>query len=157
MFSFRVGALAAAVLFLGCQKPSRPQVPLPPKGDTPEAKLERVINQLKFALDAAQGSPEFGVASQRDCTYRLIPPSADEKRVTAQVSVTTRRSVTAESASGKAKGPAAGTTAVEPAAPPIPVEKEAVLLVYDGNRWSAPEMPESETLKLCFEAALAQQ
>ena len=141
-------ALAATVA------PPRPRTtPVPPKGDTPEAKLERVIQRLEFALDAAQGSPDFGVKSDA-LPHRLI--AADRRRAAlhrggdrsdapygdrGQRQGARRRGpfhqAAEAAATTKAAGPQSATN----------VETEKFLLVYDNDRWTLPEKPESETLR----------
>lgn len=163
MLSGRLGVLLAAALTLaiGCDRRTAapPTTPVPPKGDTPEAKLERVIQRLEFALGAAQGSADFGVKSERACQHKLIAPTDAEPRYTAEVIVATRRRVTA--ANGKAPAAAAPQEGEgkEKAGTPSPsnVETEKFLLVYDNDRWTLPEKPESETLRLCFDSALAEE
>ncbi len=158
--SGRLGVLLAAALTLalGCERrvAAPPTTPVPPKGDTPEAKLERVIQRLEFALDAAQGSADFGVTSDRACQHKLIAPTDGEPRYTAEVIVATRRTVTA--ANGKAPAPSAPKEANGKDQPATSnLETEKFLLVYENDRWTLPEKPESETLRLCFESALAEE
>lgn len=151
---------AALALAVGCGRPAPPPVTMayPPKGDTPEARLERVMQRLEFALSSAQGSPEFGVKSQREFRHRLIPPSDDEPRPTAEVTIETRRLVTANKGPKQTAPPPEGAAA-EPAGPRTAtnVEREKFLLVYDNDRWDLPIKPESETLKICFDSALADE
>jgi len=155
-------ALLLAALLAGCDRPSPPPIaPIPPKGNTPEAKLERVIQRLEFALDSAKGSPDFGVKSERDSQHRLIPPSDDEPRYTAEVIIATQRTVTAANggkapANAQGKGEKADAKAERPKATSN-VETEKFLLVYEDDRWTLPEEPESETLRICFESALKEE
>ena len=60
-----------------------------PRDDSPESKLERVMERLKFALHAAQAPANTGVVSNRECSYRLVPPSDKESRYTADVTIET--------------------------------------------------------------------
>jgi hypothetical protein len=161
-----LGCLALA-LAMGCEHPSKPPVVLAPKGDTPEAKLARVMERLKFALHSAQGAPGFGVASQRDCQYRLIPPSTDEPRYTAEISIETRVIVADK---GPKPAPKAPPKPPEGAAPigkmasaddgpnsATSVDQDKFLLVYEHDRWSLPTKPDSQTLQICFDSALAEE
>lgn len=161
--------LAALALAIGCERPAPAPVPtatILPKGDTPEAKLDRVLQRLDFALQAAQGSPNFGVKSDRSFQHRLIPPSKDEPRYTAEVDIETRRLVIAKNGpkppapapKDKAKAKA-GDESADPARPQSAtnIEREKFLLVYDKDRWTLPVEPESETLKICFDSALKEE
>jgi hypothetical protein len=156
-------AVLALALAMGCEHPvAKPPVALPPKGDTPEAKLERVIERLKFALGQAKGSPDLGVHSQRDCKYRLIPPSTDERRYTAEVTIQTRVVVAENGATSAAKLPPKPPEGAPPAAADAPnsatsVDRDKFLLVYDNDRWNLPEKPDSQTLQICFDSALAEE
>ncbi len=138
-----------------------------PQGDSPEVKLKRVMERLKFALHAAQGSPGFGVASQRECQYQLIPPSTDEPRYTAEVTIQTRVVVADQGAKSAAKSPPKGkdaaatpktdASAVEGPQSATSVDKDKFLLVYEHDRWTLPQKPDSQTLQICFDSALAEE
>lgn len=156
LFRARGRALATSLVMLalcGCDSGPKPPIdPVLPQGDSPEAKLERVIGRLKFALRAAESAGDYGVVSKRESRYRLIPPSDKEPRPTAEVTIHTTVSLTApekiaadETAAGDGK---------ESTAPAPKREKEVFLLVYDNDKWEMPTKPESETLQLCFESAL---
>jgi hypothetical protein len=143
------------VAFVGCDTEPKPRIDAAlPQGNSPEAKLERVIERLKFALKSAQGAADYGVVSTRDLRHRLIPPTEKESRPTAEVTILTTITLSngAETAAAGADGEA------EENPPPEPTtEKEVFLLVYENGKWDLPNKPKSETLQLCFESALREE
>jgi hypothetical protein len=156
LFHSRRCALAAAVVAValsGCDggpQPSPVEAVLP-QGDSHEAKLERVMSRLKFALSSAEGAGDYGVVSKRQSRYRLIPPSEKEPRPTAEVTVLTMVSLSDEA---KQRAARPGADDAEETAPEPKEEKEVFLLVYDNDKWELPKKPESETLQICFDSAL---
>jgi len=71
--------------------------------DTPEGKLERAMAQLKAALAEAQPAPGSGVLAKRTFVYRMITPTPDEPRPTAEVAIETDRQLSRTLAQSAAK------------------------------------------------------
>jgi hypothetical protein len=153
-----VGCVAAVYLVVAAgacererEKP-RLAAPIAPRDNSPESKLARVIERLKFGLSAAQGAANYGVSSKRECSYRLVPPSGKESNYTADVTIVTTLALTDAESKEAAADPTGASG--EPAAPKPTHERQKFKLVYKNDRWELRGKPNSETLQLCFESAL---
>lgn len=81
--------LAIAVFGLsGCQQASSPSA-VPISDDSPESKLEEIMNRLRTAVVDASAAAGSGVVSQRTVSHRLIPPDGDKDRYRAKITIKT--------------------------------------------------------------------
>jgi hypothetical protein len=179
--SVRAALVALAVCCVaGCTDASAP--PLIPKAtaETPEAKLELVMDRLQTAIVDAAAASGSGVVSQRKIDHRLIAPDKAGGQYKAEVTIETRLAL--------AKAPAAVTlspsddeeseegdevlTEEDEETPEIgadngvttraieqsrDVQTRVYELGYDGNRWTllTKPKPDDEVAKYLFEYALA--
>jgi hypothetical protein len=161
-------ASASFGLFAGCGSP-RPNQNVPaPLPDTPEGKLERVMQRLRSALEIAQGAAGSGIVSERTSSHKLIRPSDGSSNYKAEITIYTKIAVAKitqpappknQNATPKEKGPAIAdldkpqiNEKVEPL-----VEKKTFVLLYDGKRWNLEKEPEGEAERLIFKHALEDQ
>jgi hypothetical protein len=171
-----LAALTAANLGCGSSdQESLPEFAVEPA----EADFERVTQRIKSALADAQPVAGAGIASQRECRVRLIPPSNDKEQYAAEVTIeTTTRLLKPKlrpQPKQKAETPAelAAEAAEEADQPPKPtprevaeqdaaklVEKsetsreETYRLTYKNNRWVMAKLPDEPIERIIFEYAL---
>ena len=107
------------------------------------------MKRLEYALAHARPAADTGIASTRSCAYRLIEPSDDETRPTAEVVIETRVRYTPPA--GAVTQPIGESETPADNKPIRQVDKRIFTLAYDGQRWELVEPPreeltESETL-----------
>lgn len=72
----------------GCKQADSPSA-VPVSDDSPEAKLDEIMNRLRTAAADASAAAGSGVVSQRTVSHRLIPPSGDQDKYRAEITIKT--------------------------------------------------------------------
>jgi hypothetical protein len=163
-------ASASFAILAGCGSP-RPNKNVPaPLPNTPEGKLEGVMQRLRSALEIAHGAAGSGIVSERSSSHKLIKPADGQSNYKAEVTIYTKIAV-AKSVDDKPASPKdQKATPKEEESPannlekpqinekiePV-VEKKTFVLLYDGNRWDLEKEPEGEAERLIFKHALEDQ
>jgi hypothetical protein len=161
-------ASASFAVLAGCGSP-RPNQNVPaPLPDTPEGKLEGVMQRLRSALEVAHGAAGSGIVSERTSSHKLIKPADGSSNYKAEITIYTKIAVakTTEPASPKdltvtAKEKASAKNGadqplINEKIEPL-VEKKTFVLLYDGKRWDLEKEPEGEAERLIFKHALEDQ
>lgn len=178
-FAAMVALAVAAVLQAGCNRSSNEAIPEFPV-EPAEAAFEQVTQRLESALEDAQAVAGSGVESNRECSYRLIPPADGNAPYKAEVTIeTTTRLLTPKlparpQPKPKVDTPEAIAAAAEDAeAPPEPTPREVAeqdaakmvetsetrsqetfRLTYKDDRWQLDKLPEEPLEQIVFEYAL---
>jgi hypothetical protein len=80
---------AAMVLSIGCS----PEMPAPPPkvfGSSAEEDFDWAMVRMKHAIERFRPSSGAGISTNRELDYELMPPSADDDRYTARVTLSSR-------------------------------------------------------------------
>jgi hypothetical protein len=179
----RMRAAAAVIVAItafgaGCEDAS---LQAPPEIPRAEAEFERVTQRLESALKDAQAAAGSGIASNRECSYRLIPPKGDQGQYEAEIKIetTTRllkpklpvRKPPADSEIDSPEEVATAAQEVDRPAGPTPrevAEKEAAQiaalsktrtvetyrLTFENDRWQLANSPEEPLDRIILEYAL---
>ena len=151
LFKFSLLAVVAPVAMwgaVGCDKaPSKlPPAPALVANDTPEGKLDRVMQRLNDAIENAKAEAGSGVISEREAFSRLVRPEGDDGPYEAVITIETTRALApaALNASARAKLEAEAAKAGEPLddeSKPLIVkdtqqtETTEFPLVYENDKW----------------------
>lgn len=163
----------------GCSRSSDealPEFPVEPA----EADFERVTQRIKSALADAQPVAGSGVASDRKCSFSLIPPAKEGDDYAAKVTIETttrllkpkiRPRVERKPIADTPEEIAAAAAEVDKPAEPSPQEvaaqdaaklveatetrrAEVYHLTYKNDRWEMAKLPDEPIERIIFEYAL---
>ncbi len=144
----------------GCDRQPTPAIAVPARlPDTPEGKLEGIMQRLKNALEIANSARGSGVVSERTASYKLLEPKDSGSSPSAEVTISTTvaRDAKADKPSGdEGKGEAAEKPAAAGPVEPT-VKKEVFVLNYERDAWIMAATPKGEVERLLFGAALKGQ
>jgi hypothetical protein len=171
--------IAVLALALGCGRSSDEALPKFPV-EPAEAEFELVAQRLESALADAQAEAGSGVASKRECSYELVPPSDDQDQYEAEVTIETTTRLIKPKLPARPEpkpkidtpeGIAAAAQETDKPAEPTPREvadqdaakmaaesvtrhTETYRLAYKNDRWQMDKLPEEPIDRLVFEYAL---